>query len=170
MIDDVIAEVRSKVADVVCEDMPIGATCLYHAVFAVEAIRARGVRAILQAGSTSWRCVPDHLDDGVAPNAFSYMWDPEAARHVFEAGGMPEMHVWAATPRPLAIVDLTTGYFPDQAQRLLGLPWTAPRPPPFVWGEPPPGCRYEPHEAAVRVALMLAVQVIGVDRVRRLVD
>ncbi len=163
-------EVRAGVLAHVDVDVPLSATCFYHAVYAIEAIRRRGVRAILQAGTTMWRHLDRSLDDGVRPTHFGYQWTPgdPSSRVRIAAGLMPEMHVWAATVTPQAIVDFTTGLWPEQAKRLNGIDWTAPRPPAFLWG-PPVDASYLPHVDAVRCVLEMAARVFGLARARALV-
>ena len=167
----VAAEVGRLVLQHVDVDVPLCATCFYHAVYTVEAIRRRGVRAILQAGSATWRYRARELDDGVASTHFGYEWIPgdPGHRERIEAGLMPEMHVWAATVDPPAIVDYTTGLWPEQARRLGGHVWNAAKPPPFVWGVPTDAC-YIPDRDAVRCALEMAARVFGVKRARELVS
>lgn len=168
-VDAVVSEVRAQVAELADEDMPVSAMCLYHAVLAVEAIRARGVRAILQAGTATWKMLSPDLDDGTVENAFGYLWDPAEAVPLARRGLMPEMHVWAATVAPMAVVDLASCYFPAQAQRLKGIAWRAAPPPDYVWGTPPAGCRYEPHREAVACAVAMAARVFGERRALRAV-
>lgn len=171
--DAIMAEVRDRVTawlrDHGDDTMALSAMCLYHAAFAVEALKARGHHAFLQAGSAQWRMVAPELDDGVSPTHLGYMFDLPSATSALQRGMMPEMHVWAGL-EPRTLIDLTTGYQPVQARRLLNKEWTAPLPPPFVWGLPPDSCRYKPSRHAVRIAVMLAADVIGIERATALVS
>lgn len=167
MMADVIAEVRERITAHVLPGQPLMALCLQHAVLTVQAIRARGTRAIIQAGSASWRYRRPDLDDGACSTHFSYVWDPThpASRAALAQREMPEMHVWAAIPHgdAPAIVDLTTRFWPQQARRLAGLEWTAERPPEYLWGIPPAGARYVPAEAATMLAVVFAADAFGLD-------
>lgn len=174
LVRQVIMEVRERVTCHVLPGQPLMALCLQHAILTVQAIRARGTRAILQAGSASWRYQRPDLDDGIAPTHFSYVWDMQhpASQAAMARGEMPEMHVWAAIPDKdaPAIVDLTTRFWPQQARRLAGLTWTADQPPEYLWGAPPPSARYVPAEAATWLALMFAADLFGADAARALVS
>ena len=167
----IAAEVRAGVLQYVDETCPLSATCFYHAVLGIEAIRRRGVRAILQAGTTMWRHLDKTLDDGVRPTHFGYQWEPNQLSNLQRVahGLMPEMHVWSALVDPPAIIDFTTDLWPDQALRLAGITWTAPRPPAFLWG-PPTDASYLPDRGAVTAVLLMAARVFGVKRARELVS
>lgn len=168
----VVSEVAALVARYSVEhDIHPAAMCLYHAVFAVEAIRRRGRRAILQAGSATWRMVAPEVDDGVSPTHLAYEWSPEspASRAAMARGHLPEMHVWAAVVDPPALVDLAAGFWPEQAMRLHGYTWRAPMPPAYVWGVPPPGAGYRPDPHATLEAVKYAAILFGVDRAKALV-
>lgn len=169
---DVIAEVFDRVRDYVNPDAPIESLCLPHAFLTIEALRARGHRAILQAGSASWRYLHPNLDDGVTATHFSYMWAPEDPRSIeaIREYRMPEVHVWVATTDPLELVDLTTGHQVAQARRLAGIAWTAEPPGPYLWGLPPRGMMYRPYERATMLALEVAVTLIGIRRTMALVS
>lgn len=64
------------------------------------------------------------------------MWTPdEAPSRIAVANGLlPEMHVWAAIPFTKEIVDMSTKFWPEQAQRLGGFDWPGTVPPDFFWG------------------------------------
>ncbi len=127
-------------------DAPPHRACLYWAQAAVEELAARGVRAIIQAGSASWRMVDPVDDDGVSPTHFSYIWTGRRVAGV----PMPEMHVWCAVP-PSTIIDLTTWAQPLVAAEF-GMAWPAKKPPLFVWGDPPEGSVYKPELRACLLA------------------
>lgn len=172
--DAVMAEVRDNVAAWLDENddgtMDVSASCLHHGVFTVEALKRRGYNAFLQAGSAQFRMVAPERDDGISATHLGYMFDLANAIPVLQRGMMPEMHVWVGL-EPRTLIDLTTAYQPVQARRLLGRSdWTAPLPPPFVWGEPPPTTRYRPSRHAVRIAVVLAADIFGMDRARALVS
>ena len=135
------------------------AACLYWAACASSYLsRKYRVRTILQAGTMQWPC--SATDDGVSPTHFSYMWEPDSlmTKSMFEAGLMPEMHVWAAIPSENEIVDLTTRYLVQQAKKRAALAWTAPPPPDFLWARAdqlPSGVVYRPDFAATMLATQL---------------
>jgi hypothetical protein len=133
----------------------IQAACLYWAAMAVTELTKRGVRTILQAGTSMWPCVAE--DDGVSPTHFSYCWDPRSAEtHArLNEGLLPEMHVWAAIPSRGEIIDLTTRYLIAQARDRAGLTWCGPVPPDYLWAnatELPDGVVYRPDRAATFIA------------------
>lgn len=170
-------EIYEEVATKVKADPRIGGwrptgRCLFWAMYAIEAIRARGVRAILQAGSATWRIVREEDDDGVASTHFGYVWSPneEASRKAIAEGFMPEMHVWAGIPEDQVLVDLTTGFWPEQAKLLGGFDWRAGLPPKYYWG---PGedlveGRYTPEIGAFRAAIQFVIHNYGPDRAKAL--
>lgn len=105
--------------------------CLYYAAHAALALSKRGVRAILQAGSASWRFKAPAQDDGGVTH-YSYLFDP-AVPHPIEC--LPEMHCWVGIVNTGEIVDLTTGFVPGlMAIALPDEKWTEPVPPPYFWG------------------------------------
>lgn len=130
-----------------------------------------GYDAYLQAGTASWRRVPDEQDDGVCPLYFSYVWEPGEPMTLLALldGRMPEMHVWAGIqhhdPKRNEIVDLTVGYQPQQCMEMIGQDWQMPHPRPgdWFWGT----CadlerndwRYYPDLSAIKIAMEM-LQVI----------
>jgi hypothetical protein len=145
------------------------AACLYYALAAAEALAARGERPVLQAGTHLWRCVASADDDGVSPTHVGYVWDPSdaASAAALELGLMPEMHVWVALPDRREVVDLTTRHLPERARRL-GLRWTEPQPPDYLWAgvaDLPDGARLLPDGRAVAWVLR-NMERAGADRAR----
>jgi hypothetical protein len=117
-------------------------TCVWAAAAVIEAAKERGVRLVLQAGSAFWPRVSPEQDDGVSSTHFGYQWE-RGSRETMQILGriqkgdlsiLPEMHVWAADPKEMEIVDPTSGQFPAQARRLQGLDWKGPVPPEQFWG------------------------------------
>jgi hypothetical protein len=146
--------IYEEVTDLVRKDLPDNAgdygLCFYYAIHTIEAIRRRGVRAILQAGSCSWPRLPEEADDGKVMTHFGYIWSPRSAQSVMNVacGGIPEMHVWAGIPEHQDIADLTTGRFVKAAAGT-GMSWLDVHPPKYLWGKPPPRVLYEPIKEAV---------------------
>ena len=128
------------------------------------------------------------VDDGASDTHYSYVWSPQdprsganylALRQLVSrptlpeaSGALPEVHVWVSLPSVNlnAVLDLTTGHFPEHASRL-GFRWTAARPPQHFWGVPDDvDQRYEPSQEATSLLSQLAVKMIikaqGIDVAR----
>lgn len=67
---------------------------------------------------------------------------------------LPEMHVWVAVPANNLIIDLTSGQFPVQCKRLIGLDWSGPIPPNHLW------CKADPEKWMDNVAYQPDVKAI----------
>lgn len=149
------------------------AACFYYAVFAVEHLRSAGIRAVIQAGSAGWARIRPEQDDGVCPTHFSYMWTPNepASRIALMQGLLPEIHVWAAIPETDEIVDFTSGKFPEQARKIAGFDWPGNLPPKYLWAKKlPKEAYYDANAQAVKLVLMYAARLYGIDRARQLVS
>ena len=162
------AIVAAVVAAVAATHPEPAAACLHTALFALRAIQARGLRAILQAGTMNWPILAEAEDcgDPLQPTHFSYQWEDreEAAFALLKRRQprmrgllcLPELHVWAAIPETGELVDLTTRYLPAQAARRAGLRWTAPLPPDVLWvtaAEMPPRVQYIPSRQATELVV-----------------
>lgn len=149
------------------------AACFYYAVHGALAIRQRGVRAVVQAGSLSWPCVPPEQDDGVSATHFSYIWTPPDTDDVVQlavAGRLPEMHCWVGLPATDTIVDFSTQHLTAQAARL-NVVWRGDQPPPYLWASKlPRGVHYVAEPAAIELVLRLAVMEFGIPTVKKLVQ
>lgn len=134
----------------------IFALCVWWAHFTVEALNERGVRAVLQAGTSYWPRLRPEQDDGVSDNAFGYQFTPgEGNIKKLVMAQFPEMHCWAAIPATDEIIDLTAGFFPTQAKTLGGYDWPGEQPPSYLWCEAskiPEGVVYRPHMEAIKLA------------------
>lgn len=138
----------------------IGGHCLWWAYFTCQVLVEHGVPAILQAGTAYWPRLTPEQDDGTSDaTQFGYQYTPGPFNYVELARGkLPEMHVWAGVVASQTIIDLTAGYFPDQAKLLGGYDWPGVRPPNYYWGpakDLPRGCVYEPHLEALKIACAL---------------
>jgi hypothetical protein len=163
MDKDIQEQVRAEVVQAVMDAVgpaELDRHCLHWAGYTVEALSRRGVRAVLQAGGCSWPFrSPKWIDDGVSSTHFSYLWNPREAMTRWAQGLHPELHVWAATPDGKGggmLIDFTTKFQPAQCQRILGLPWEAPKPPEYLWcglDGVPDGVHYRPDLEAIRFAL-----------------
>lgn len=141
--------------------------CLYLAWGIISVAQSRGVKLLLQAGTAYWARVTDATDDGVEPNVFGYEWHADSPETIalLAANKMPEIHVWAADPVAVEIVDLTTGTWPEQCREILGVGWKAPKPPPFYWDDPrnvPGAGAYKAERSACEVAVELMKRSLGV--------
>lgn len=141
--------------------------CLYLTWGAITVARFHGLKLLLQAGTAYWPRVTDATDDGTEPNVFGYEWEPNSPQTIamLAADQLPEIHVWAADPVAVEIVDLSTGAWPAQCRTILGAGWKAPKPPPFYWGDPRkvPGVGYYKAErSASLVAAELLRRSLGV--------
>lgn len=111
------------------------AGCLYLSMCVIRVAHKYGIRLALQAGTCSWRRVPEELDDGVMGTHFSYVWEPDsmATRIAILENRLPELHVWAGDPATQELIDLTSGSFPAQCKELAGEEWLTPTPPDYIW-------------------------------------
>lgn len=151
--DRIVGEVRARMRTWY-SGPNLEAACLYWAGMVCHVLHARGVRAILQAGTHMWPCMGE--DDGVSATHFSYVWEPDHPLSVnaLAAGGMPEMHVWVGVPATGEIIDVTTCYLVKQARVRAGINWTAPAPPDYLWSsKPPTGVVYRPNREATMLAM-----------------
>jgi hypothetical protein len=130
--------------------------CLYQTACLMFVANAHGVNLLPQAGSAAWPCVD--LSRPVKGNThFAYEWqgiDHPAVTSRMEKGLMPEMHVWAGCVETREIVDVTTRHLPAQCELQAGIPWLAPKPPRFFWGqksEMPPHWVYTPARDATEM-------------------
>ncbi len=120
---------------------------------------ATGIKAQLQAGTMSWRCVaPEHDDGGITH--YSFIWSPRNAASIRSVanGGLPEIHIWAAIIETQEIIDLQKRYFPALLREAIpGKIWSAPKPPDFLWcsSDSRPDCIYKPEIAAINFAYRL---------------
>lgn len=148
---------------------PIGAYCMYWAIYTCQVLREDGIKAQIQAGSAYWRRVRDEQDDGVSPNRFGYEFgdDKRALINAIMSGRLPEMHVWAAVAgEEPQIIDLTTCFWPEQARMLNGFDWPGDLPPDYLWVTPdqwPANAHYRPNPQAISYVyqMMRAMQSGG---------
>lgn len=150
-------------------------SCLYRAAAMMVALRERGERAQIQAGSALWQFREIAEPE---PDTFGYEWDrtsPLALAAVERAIAgrppelMPEMHCWVAVERPRSewwIIDPSAGQFPAMCERVLGLAWEVERPPVCLWAPVqhlPKRCR---RMAADGEAIALAIGMLSAQDAR----
>jgi hypothetical protein len=129
--------------------------CLYWARSFNEAAIRAGLDCLIQVGSAQFQYRAD--TDGVSSTHFSYMFDPVEASVRIHQGLPPEMHAWNVLRKTWEVVDLTTGFQAQQAQRLLGYEWEKEFAlPEYFWGKPD-GERmiYRAHPAATIYGLKM---------------
>lgn len=149
--------------------------CFFYAVATVEAIRAAGPRAILQAGSCLWPRIRKDQDDGKCNTHFGYQWSPKdlASLLAIAQGALPEMHLWAAIPDQHEVVDFTTSQWPAQAMKLCGYDWPGDRPPEYLWAQVNrlhSGVTYDADFNAIRLAVRMAIDLLGAGRAKELIS
>lgn len=90
-------------------------SCMWYAFETIRILDSYSIRAVLQAGSASWKVVPDENDDGIKPTHYSYVCESLTSRDIMvmmTEGVLPELHVWAAIPSTNEVIDLTTRFLP----------------------------------------------------------
>lgn len=144
------------------ETIRVGRDCFYQATAMVAAFaQERRGRAFFQAGSASWKAVPDEKDDGESPNCFSYVyegWGPVSTL-------LPEIHcwtVWIPSPGEEAVfIDPTVVHLPELCKGA-GLNWQMPIPE-LLWksqSELPDGWSYIPEPQACERAWRIALNFL----------
>lgn len=121
------------------ESVP-GGNCINAAAAVCLAAHKAGLRVLPQGGSASWPRLREDEDDGAAPTHFSYVYEARGdfrklTAEVVERGMVPEIHAWVvvlADDGP-EVVDITVPHWPVRCGEVLGLPWSAPQPPRFLW-------------------------------------
>lgn len=135
-----VSKTRRLVSELFCdteekaEALRIGG-CVYQAITLQQVLIHAGYKEVmLQAGTINWPRMKPEEDDGEIGTHFSFEWQgPNERNEDLVMGGiLPEMHVWLAHRRPDTIIDLSTNSFKERAE-LMGLSWTAPEPPPYLW-------------------------------------
>ena len=134
--------------------------CLYWAQCTVNILTSIGFRAIIQAGSASWPRVTKEQDDGKIATHMTFSWNSKTIANELNIAMnyLPEMHVWAAIPNHKEIIDMTTGFWPDNCKSLLSIDWPGTKPPNYFWGteeELPEDVLYEPDIQAIKLAMTL---------------
>lgn len=109
------------------------------------------------AGSASWKFTS--FDDGSNPTHFSYVFEPHLLASYMAQNRLPEIHVWNTVDR--RVLDLTTGFLPEQAKALAGFQWEkALTPKPIYFGQQVSTDRsiiYEAHPVATQYVKWLLV-------------
>ncbi len=131
--------------------------CLYMTYGLMFVLTEMGKRPILQAGSCDWPRLTPEQDDGIAPNFYGFVWEPDSLDTFawLLSNTLPEMHVWCGLPEDNEIIDLTCGTFPLHCRKTLGLDWPGHQPPDYLWckcNEVPRGVTYIADERAMDVA------------------
>jgi hypothetical protein len=153
---EIVKQIEARIAD-----LPPGpGSCLFYANAVAGVLHRHGRNVVLQAGSLQWPRLKPEENDGQVATHFAYMWSPttpESIASIFH-GNLPEMHVWCGEPETQILIDFSTRNFTMAAAKL-GLAWTAPEPPKYLWTSVatlPPGVVYRP----IREATLLACRVL----------
>ena len=137
-------------------------SCMWYAFETIRVLNSYGTRAIMQAGSASWKIVPDDQDDGVSPNQYSYVCDISTrdVALLMVQGLLPEMHVWAAIPETNEVIDLTTRFIPRLAKSI-GSKCLVEQPP-YIWEDVKKLTRkdiyYKPNKSATQLVYHLIME------------
>lgn len=136
------------------EKIMTGRACLNWMIHGAVILHQCGIETIPQAGSASFRFLPEHLDDGVCDTHHSFMWSPYTpqSQAKIAEGQLPEIHCWLADPKTREIIDFSTGYIHHSFNQ----PWLADPLPRYLWrreGDPHPGCCYQPYPQAIQFIL-----------------
>ena len=105
-------------------------------------------------------------DDGTIHTHFAYEWEGinhPKVQHRLQQGLMPEMHVWAADPVAMELVDTSTIHLAEQCRKQGGMEWTAPPPPSHLWAgreQMPPGWHYMAAADAIQLIMPDAVESV----------
>jgi hypothetical protein len=167
--NDIVAEIRRRMESF--DHDLVSRACLYWAKHTVDVLNEQKHRAVIQAGSMSWRMVSESIDDGVMATHFTYEFNTdEALRHI-QAGRFPEIHCWAALPDSTTIIDVTTRYLIRNAAES-GYPWRHTIPPDYLWCQPetiPAEAVYRPDVKAIAYALhcLKRIETDGCDNSER---
>lgn len=161
-----VSRARSMAASVLARDglsEVMAQACLYHAMAMCAVLREAGYDAIPQAGDAGWQRIPDEDDDGICDTAFGYEWHDDEAEPLWRQGLMPEMHCWVAIPDTKEIIDITTRYWPQACQAIMGKGWPGPKPPDFLWTDDPQQykCHYRAKINACRCMMTMVNRVVG---------
>lgn len=103
------------------------------------------LRVYIQAGSASFRAVPEEKDDGVSPTHYSYVYSGEMTPGI----PLPEVHCWLCIIDDDEVgwlIDPTVRFLPELSESL-GIKWETPAPPNCLWeevGRIPFGYHYHP--------------------------
>jgi len=110
-------------------------TCVNLALCGMLAGREFGRNFSIVGGSSQWKFIPDHLDDGISPNYFGYVYEPNSpnSRINVALGGIPELHAWLVDTERQELIDFSSYQFPAQCKRMLGEEWRSPLPPKYYW-------------------------------------
>lgn len=139
------------------EILETGGGCMYWTAAAIEAVTLEfpGTRIIVQAGTCLWPRLSEEMGRKLTqePTHFGYVWESDSLTTALRLamGALPEMHAWAALPVEQEIIDLTTGFFPQECGKILQKTWRHTLPPTYFWGgvnDLPEGVVYRPDPGA----------------------
>lgn len=108
--------------------------CLPRSMACVKVFSDFGIRAVVQAGITSWPIINPEEDDGERDTHLTFGYPVDQLEFLLSENlGIP-FHCWVVLPSAKHIVDASVKHFPD-CLRDCGNEsnWTAPLPPNYLW-------------------------------------
>lgn len=151
--------IYSMVYKLVCEDVGFdnirkGRCCFSFMMYGMDVLKSFGIPVIYQAGTASFRAVPELEDDGVMNTHHAFKFEPSepSSRAQIEKGLLPEIHCWLARRDTREIIDFSTGFVHMSSR----IPWRMPPLPKYIWqkeGDPYPGTHYFAEMDAIRFIL-----------------
>lgn len=136
------------------EDIRLGRGCYPFMMHGYDVLQRLGFPVIYQAGTASFRAVPEAEDNGTEHTHHTFKFAPEdpGSKAQIEKGLLPEIHCWLALRDTREIVDFSTGFVHLSSR----IPWRMPKLPPYIWckeGNPYPGTIYQPSLTAIKFLL-----------------
>jgi hypothetical protein len=157
--EQVIADTRACYAHLFGNNgiNPAAACLLWAASLMTVLVGKYDKRAVLQAGSASWRFVTEEDDDGVSPIFFAYQFELPNAIAQIQAGFFPEMHCWVAIPDTGEIIDASACFQEEQMRKMLGKTWSPElKLPDYLWlmnaDDKGDNCGYRADKEACKIA------------------
>jgi len=152
-------QIYATVYRLVSEDMGfdgirLGRACYPFMMHGADVLKSFGIPVIYQAGTASFRAVPESEDDGVMHTHHTFKFSPNepSSRAQIEQGLLPEIHCWLARRDTREIIDFSTGFVHLSSR----IPWRMPPLPKYIWqkeGDPYPGACYFAEAEAIRFIL-----------------
>lgn len=153
------------------EEQATKGACLYWNQAAMRELTLRGYKPSLQAGDMHWRMISPDRDNGTEATWFGYEFDLSQpfSKAAIADGNLPEIHIWCCLPEQNAIVDFSTGFLAGVAEQKHGYVWSAPKPPLYVFGDPPVGTFYRPKKEAILYAWRFIAEKMAPESDRELI-
>ncbi len=146
--------------------IPLAQASAIFAILGTRHLASCGIAAHIQAGTMWWPRVPEEFIEKEASSYIGFEWKPEREK---VSGSL--LRAWAVLPATHEYVDFSTGQLVALA-RVVGLRWTGPRPPAFLWARReawPKNVAYQSALPAIRTLLRFVVDEFGEKAARELV-